>query len=107
MGVVLSKTRRLNLRVDEELYEGIEATADRENIDKSMVVRRWLMVGLREARRRRGVEMYSGGVCSLWRAAMVAGVGLREMMDLVVEARVPLRVSSDDVETAWREAFEG
>jgi predicted HTH domain antitoxin len=106
-GVVLSKTRNLTVRVDEELYNEIEETADRENVDKSTVARGWLETGLREARQRRGVELYRLGECSLWKAAGVAGVSLREMMDLLVESRVPLHISSDDVEKAWREAFEG
>ena len=105
-GVVLSKTRNLTVRVDEEIYDEIEKTANRENVDKSTIARGLLEAGLREARRRRGLELYRVGSCTLWKAAEVAGVSLREMMDLVVEARIPLHISSDDVDEAWREAFE-
>ncbi len=102
----MSKTKNLTVRVDEALYDEIVATAERENVDRSTVARGLLEAGLREARKRRGLEQYRAGACSLWKAAEIAGVSLREMMDLLVDARVPLNISPDDVEQAWREAFE-
>lgn len=103
---LLAKTRNLTVRVEEELYKEIEETADRENVDKSTIARGLLETGIKESRKKRGLELYRGGSCTLWKAAKVAGVSLREMIDLVVEARIPMHISSDDVEEAWREAVE-
>jgi len=102
----LAKTRNLTVRVDEETYREIEETADLENVDKSTVARGLLEAGIKEAKKRRALEMFREGSCTLWKAAEVAGVSLRKMMDLVVGERVPLHITSDDVDEAWREAFE-
>jgi len=106
-GIVLAKTRNLTVRVDKELYDEIEKTADQENVDKSTVARGLLLAGLKESRKRRALEKYRDGSCTLWKAAEIADVSLREMMDMVIEARIPLHITSSDVEEAWREAFEG
>ncbi len=102
----MAKTRNLTVRVDEDIYREIEETADLENVDKSTVARGLLETGIKEAKKRRGIEQYRAGSTTLWKAAEVAGVSLREMMNLIVEARIPMHITPDDVELAWREAFE-
>ncbi len=102
----MAKTRNLTVRVDEETYREIEETADEENVDKSTIARGLLETGIKEAKKKRALGMYREGSCTLWKAAEVAGVSLREMMNLLVEERIPLHVTPDDVDKAWREAFE-
>jgi predicted HTH domain antitoxin len=105
-GGFLAKTRNLTVRVDEEIYREIGETADLENVDKSTIARGLLETGIKEAKKRRGIELYRAGSTTIWKAAEVADVSLREMMDLIVEARIPMHITPDDVELAWREAFE-
>jgi len=102
----LAKTRNLTVRVDEETYREIEETADLENVNKSTLARGLLEFGIRDVKKRRALVMYREGSCTLWKAAEVAGVSIREMMDLIVKDKVPLHITSDDVDEAWREAFE-
>lgn len=102
----MAKTRDLTVKVDEETYMEIEAEAEQENVDKSTVAGGLLKMGLRMAKKRRALEMYRTGSCTLWKAAEVAGVSLREMMTLIEENRIPLRITPGDVEEAWREALE-
>ena len=102
----MSKMKNLTVRIDEETYEEIELTASRENVDKSTVARRLLKTGIQEARKKRALEMYREGKLSLWKAASEAGMPLREMMDLLVENRIPLNITPEDVDEAWREALE-
>jgi len=47
------------------------------------------------------------GKCTLWKAAQLADVPLRDMMEMVEENKVPLHISPEDVDEAWREALEG
>ncbi len=98
--------KNLTFRVDEETYKEIEETADRENMDKSTVARRLLKAGIEQARKRRAIKQYREGRWSLWKAAGEAGISLREMMELLVEERITLNITPEDVEEAWREAFE-
>ncbi|MFP3952311.1 MAG: UPF0175 family protein [Candidatus Bathyarchaeia archaeon] len=102
----MTETRDLTVRVDKETYVEIEQEAEQENVDKSTAARGLLKMGLRMARKRRALKMYRAGSCSMWKAAEVAGVSLREMMDLLEEKRIPLRITPEDVDEAWREALE-
>lgn len=98
--------KNLTFRVDEETLREIEETADRENMDKSTVARRLLKAGIEEAKKHRAIRQYREGRWSLWKAASMAGISLREMMDLLMEERIPLNITPEDVDEAWREAFE-
>jgi predicted HTH domain antitoxin len=102
----LEKMRNLTVRVDEATFRDIEETAESENIDRSAVARSLLKIGLAETRKRRALDMYRGGKCTLWKAAELAGVPLREMMELAEENRIPLHISPEDVDEAWRLAFD-
>ena len=102
----LTKTRNLTVRIDEETYQEIEKTADIENLDKSTVTRRLLEIGIRETKKKRALEMYREGSCTLLKAAEIAGMSLREMINLIEKEHVPLRITPDDVDLAWRKAFE-
>jgi predicted HTH domain antitoxin len=98
--------KNLTFRIDEETYREIEETADRENMDKSTVARRLLKAGIEEARKSRALKQYREGKWSLWKAAGEAGISLREMMDLLMENRIPMNITLEDVDEAWREALE-
>ena len=105
--IVLGKMRNLTVRVDEATFRDIEEAAELENVDRSTVARAFLKIGIKEARNRRALEMYREGKCTLWKAAQLADVPLREMMEMVEENKVPLHISPEDVDEAWREALEG
>lgn len=102
----MAKTRNLTVRVDEETYREIEENAEKENVDKSTIARGLLKMGLREKKKTQAVESYRKGSSTLWKAAEMAGLNLREMMMLLGEERIPLHITPDDVDEAWREAFE-
>lgn len=102
----MPKRRNLTVRLDEKIFREIERVAELDGSDRSTVARRLLMRGIRDARRDRALGMYRDGKCTLWKAAQLADVPLREMMELAEEKRVPLHISPEDVDEAWREAFE-
>jgi len=98
------KMRNLTVRVDEETYKGIEETAQREKIDRSTATRQLLKKGISEERKRRALDLYRLGKCTLWKTAELAGLNIREMMDLAREEKIPVHITPEDVEEAWREA---
>lgn len=102
----MSASRNLTVRVSAGTLREIERVAAREHTDKSAVARKLLEVGLSEARKKEAVEAYRAGACTVWKAAQIAGVPLREMLELLREAKIPLHVSPQDVERAWKEALE-
>ena len=102
----LEKMRNLTVRVDEATFKDIEEAAELEDVDRSTLTRALLKIGIKETKKRHALEMYRSGKCTLWRAAQLADVPLREMMELAEENRIPLHISPEDVDEAWREAFE-
>jgi predicted HTH domain antitoxin len=101
----MSKTQNLTVRLDKALIKQIEEEAQQEKTDKSTITRRLIALGIEQARRARAIEDYRKGRCTVWKASERAGVSLREMMELLRGEKIPLHLSPQDVDQAWREAL--
>jgi len=101
----MSKTQNLTVRLDKRLIKQIEEEAQQEKTDKSTVARRLIALGIEQARRARAMEDYRKGRCTVWKASERAGVSLREMMELLRGEKIPLHLSPEDADQAWREAL--
>jgi len=102
----MTKTQNLTVRLDRELLKKIEQEAREEATDKSTIARRLITIGIRQAQKARAVEDYRRGRCTIWKASQLAGISLREMMETLRRERIPLHLSPEDVDEAWREALE-
>jgi len=102
----VSLLKNITIRVEEEIFRDIEELTALEKSDKSTVARKLLARGLQDLKRERAVELYRSGKCTLWRAAQIAGVSLREMIDIAKAEKIPVHISVDDVDEAWRRASE-
>jgi len=100
------RMRNLTVRVDEDTYRGIEEAAETEKVDRSTATRRLLEAGLTDYRKRKALEAYRGGACTLWKAAQLAGLSVREMMRLAEAEKIPVHITPEDVDEAWRLALE-
>lgn len=85
-------------RLPREMLEEIEATAERDKVDRSELIRRLLDAALRQRRIEEAVGDYRDGRVTLWRASEAAGLSLREMMEIVKERRVPVPYTLDDLD---------
>ena len=94
------------MRIDDKTYRDIEETANQDNVDRSTVARNLLKIGLKETKKKRALEKYRNREYTLWKAAQVAEVPLREMMVLIEEQKIPVHITPEDVDDAWRGAFE-
>ena len=101
----MSKTQNLTVRLDKALIKQIEEEAQQEKTDKSTVARKLIALGIEQARRARAMEDYRKGRCTVWKASERAGVSLREMMELLRGEKIPLHLSPEDADQAWREAL--
>lgn len=102
----MAKTQNLTVRLERELIKKIEEEAVHEKTDKSTVARKLIAVGIEQTRKARALEEYRRGLCTIWKASVRAGIPLREMIELLRREKIPLHISTDDVEEAWREAVE-
>jgi predicted HTH domain antitoxin len=101
----MAKTQNLTVRLDKVLIKQIEEEAKQEKTDKSTVARKLIALGIEQARRARAIEDYRKGKCTVWKASENAGVSLREMMELLRGEKIPLHLSPEDADQAWREAL--
>lgn len=104
--VTMAKAQNLTVRLERDLIKRIEEEARLEKTDKSTVARKLIATGIEETRKARALEEYRKGKCTIWRASEKAGIPLREMVELLRRERIPLHISSEDVDEAWREAVE-
>ena len=101
----MSKTQNLTVRLDKALIKEIEEEAQQEKTDKSTITRKLIALGIEQARRARAIEDYRKGRCTVWKASERAGLSLREMMELLRGEKIPLHLSPQDADQAWREAL--
>jgi len=101
----MAKTQNLTVRLDKVLIKQIEEEAQQEKTDKSTIARKLIALGIEQARRARAIEDYRKGKCTVWKASENAGVSLREMMELLRGEKIPLHLSPEDADQAWREAL--
>jgi predicted HTH domain antitoxin len=104
--LIMAKTQNLTVRLEKELVKKIEEEAQHEKTDKSTVARKLITIGIEQTRRARALEEYRRGKCTIWTASVKAGISLREMIELLRREKIPLHISTEDVDEAWREAVE-
>lgn len=90
--------KTVTARLPKETLAEIEAIAERERIDRSELIRRLLDAALARRRIDEAVEAYREGKVTLWRASEVAGVSLREMMEIIGESKVSVSYTLDDLD---------
>ena len=71
-------------RIEEDLAKVIDEVSKKEGMDRSTVIRRFLMKAVKEWLIERSLEDYEQGKVTLWQAAERCGLSLWEM---VIEAR--------------------
>jgi len=102
---IMTKTQNLTVRLEKELIKKIEEEAKQDRTDKSTVARKLIDIGIQQSRKARALQEYRMGKCTIWKASEKAGVPLREMIELLRQEKIPLHLTPEDVDQAWREAF--
>lgn len=78
-------TRQLNLRVPESILDELEQIAAEEQVDRTAIVRRLLVDGMRRWRLERALRLHQQGQVTKERAAELADVSIYEVMDALRE----------------------
>ena len=82
----MSKT--ISTRIDDETAEKLEKIAEKESIDRSALVRKFILQKLREYEIKQMTELYQKGIVSLQEAASQANVSLYEIMEYVQKENI-------------------
>jgi len=97
----------ISVRVRRDQAKEIEALAADRGVDRSSAVRELLTVALREARLARALELVRSGRVSVWKAAGVAGVTYREMLEKLRASNVPFPLSEEELKREVEEILRG
>ena len=84
-------------RLPKQMLEEVEELAEEEQVDRSELMRRLMASGLKQMRMEKALKAYGGGKVTLWKAAEMAGLSLREMMDLVRNARINMPYTPEEL----------
>jgi len=81
-----------------ELLKEIQEMAKEESIDRSSAIQRLLKIGLKEYKMEKALNLYRDGKVTLWKAAELAGVSLREMMETIKARDIPYQYDLEALE---------
>jgi len=96
--VNLMSSRAVTARLRTELLKEIEEIAKEESMDRSSAIQRLLKLGLGEYKMERALNLYRDGKVTLWKAAELAGVSLREMMEAIKARDIPYQCDLEALE---------
>jgi predicted HTH domain antitoxin len=92
------RSTAVTARLKTELLREIQEIAEEESIDRSSAIQRLLQIGLKEYRMEKALNLYRNGKVTLWKAAELAGVSLREMMEAIKARDIPYQYDLEALE---------
>jgi predicted HTH domain antitoxin len=93
----------LSVKIDEDTARIIEEIAREEGTEKSPVARKLLALGLKQWRLEKAIGLVISGKASVWKASEIAGVSLREFLEVLNGRKIPwVKFSPEDLEKEIR-----
>ncbi|MBU2617757.1 MAG: UPF0175 family protein [Euryarchaeota archaeon] len=96
----------ISTRVPKEIIEAMQEIEEIEQSDRATVVRKLLVKAIEEWKKNRAIQLYRDGKITLWRAARMANLSLREMMKLAAEKGIEFRYTEKDMEEDIKAALK-
>jgi len=89
----------LSVKLESEKVKILEEIAREEETDKSAVARKLLDIGIKQWKIEKAVQLVLSYKVSVWKAADLAGISLREMLDILSERRIAwVRIAPEELE---------
>jgi len=92
------RSTAVTARLKTELLREIQEIAEEESIDRSSAIQRLLQIGLKEYKMEKALNLYRNGKVTLWKAAELAGVSLREMMEAIKAREITYKYDLEALE---------
>jgi len=97
----------VSTRISDEIAKDLKEIEGEEQTDRATVIRKLLVRGIKQWKIERALRLYREGKVTLWRAARLAGVTLREMMEMAakegIQFQYTLKDLEEDIEAAMKE----
>jgi len=94
----MKKEEIVAARLPESLVADIKKIENVEQADRSTVVRKLLHKAVMDWKKDYAARLYAEGSITLERAAMDAGISVREMMEYLKQKRIPAQYNLEDLE---------
>ena len=92
-------SKSISLRIPESLKKQIdEITEEEESKDRSTLIRELIKSGLKEKRIENALKKYEKGEVTLWKAATMSQVSLRNMMKLLKNRKIEAQYGIEELE---------
>ena len=91
------------VRIDKEELLWLDELADRQDVDRSALIKRALRKGVREILIEEAVAKYLENRCSAWAAAEEANISLWEFLEELRKRNVPFRTDESEIEKELEE----
>jgi predicted HTH domain antitoxin len=91
-------TEVISTRVPDEIARDLREIEKEEKADRATVIRKLLARAIEEWKIERALRLYRERKVTLWRAARLAGITLREMMELAAKEGIQFQYSEKDLE---------
>ena len=88
----------ISIKLPEDIIRTIKEIEETEQMDKATAVRKLLAKAIEKWKEERAIQLYRDGKATLWRAAGMANLLLREMMKLVAEKGIEMQYTEKDLE---------
>lgn len=90
------KTKLISTRISAQIEKEIERLAREEHIQKTVLFRKILVIGLQELKERYALELYKQGKITLWKTAELANLSLWEILEKIKAKKIPAKYDLED-----------
>ncbi len=81
----MTKTTSIGVRLPKDVLKYVEEQARRENVDRSVMIRRFMEKGIAEFRKEKAAELYVHEKISISGAAEMANLTIPEMVEFLID----------------------
>lgn len=96
----------ISTRIDEEILKEIEEMVNENGIDRSDAIRQLLKMGIKEYKLKKALDSLRARKITLWKAAEIAGMTYREMLNKLKEYNIPFPLSKESLSAEFEESSD-
>jgi metal-responsive CopG/Arc/MetJ family transcriptional regulator len=96
----------ISTRIDEEILKEIEEMINENGIDRSDAIRQLLKMGIKEYKLKKALDSLRARKITLWKAAEIAGMTYREMLNKLKEYNIPFPLSKESLSAEFEESSD-
>lgn len=89
-------------RLPKEFIIGLKKIAEKENLDTSTIIRKFLAIAIQEWKINHALELYSKGEFSFGQIVDFAGISPWDIPDLLKQKKIPINYDKEELKSDLR-----